>query len=303
MLIAESLVKSFGDFTAVNKASFQVDTGKIVGLVGSNGAGKTTVMRLLSGVLSPDQGQIWIGEANMETDPLHAKSQLGYLPEGNPLYEEMTAGESIAFTASLRGMDLHTASVKWAKELCKLDAIWHVPVEELSKGWRQRIGLTQAILHDPPVLILDEPTDGLDFSQKKELHTALQSIKTHKSILISTHLIDEIELLCDAVVLLREGQCIAQRSVKDLKAHMPHVSIFTLELDPHSQAAEKILRNLKEIRDVIASSKGFQLIPHPSAHWEKAVRAIAHEKHWKIKTLRPSTMDFQKALEKASDHA
>lgn len=214
MIQAVNLSKRYGSFEAVRGVSFDVGSGRVVGLLGPNGAGKTSIMKVLTGYHRPSSGLVTINGINVADDPLAVKAMVGYLPEGVPLYVDMTVGEYLEFIAEARGLahaDREGAALK-AMGACGLDGMFDVRIDHLSKGYRQRVGLAQAIIHDPPILILDEPTTGLDPNQILEIRSLIRSLGSQKTVILSTHILQEVEALCSEVLILNEGRIVAQGS-------------------------------------------------------------------------------------------
>ena len=213
----ENLNKSFGPQKAVNNISFNIKSGEIVGFLGPNGAGKTTTMKMITQYLEPDSGSIWYGTSR-QIDP-SIRKEIGYLPEHNPLYEEMQILDYLAFCASLQGVNQSTipARVKEMVRLCGLDAEKHKKIGELSKGYRQRVGLAQAIIHNPQVLILDEPTTGLDPNQIVEIRELIKTLGKEKTVILSTHILPEVEATCDRILIINKGNIVADGTVSDLR--------------------------------------------------------------------------------------
>lgn len=222
MIEVSGLSKSYGGFEAVKDVSFSAGDGRVIGLLGPNGAGKTTIMKVLTGYHRPSSGRALVGGVDVAEDPLAVKRLVGYLPEGVPLYGDMTVGEYLSFIAEARGLrpgERAPAAAK-AMEACGLDGMGPVLIEHLSKGFRQRVGLAQAILHDPPVLILDEPTTGLDPNQILEIRSLIRSLGGDKTVILSTHIMQEVEALCSEVLILNEGRIAAQGSARELSEAM-----------------------------------------------------------------------------------
>ena len=205
---ADALKKVFADFTAVDQVSLRVDKGQVLGFLGPNGAGKTTTMRLLTGFMEPEAGTIEICGRNMLTDPIAAKCHIGYLPEGAPLYGDMTVRRFLQFVGGIRGLSHAVFKSRFAivVEQLQLDAVVDQTIETLSKGFKRRVGLAQAILHDPDVLILDEPTDGLDPLQKHEVRMLIKHMARTKAIIISTHILEEVEAVCTRISIIAQGK-------------------------------------------------------------------------------------------------
>jgi len=249
---AVSLRKSFGPIVAVDGVSFSVKAGDVLGFLGPNGAGKTTTMRMLTGYLSPTEGEISICGINMLTDPVKAKSRIGYLPEGAPLYPEMTPATLLSFTGAVRGlvgMDLQTRMEETARQV-HLEEVWHQPIETLSKGYKRRLGLAQAILHDPEVLILDEPTDGLDPNQKSEVRQLVRQMARSKAIIISTHILEEVHAVCTRAVILADGRIVADGTPGELESMASDHNSVTI-LVP-SEGASEFAGKLEKVPSVRA---------------------------------------------------
>jgi ABC-2 type transport system ATP-binding protein len=223
MLEIESLTKRFDAVTAVADLSLRVSPGEVLGFLGPNGAGKTTTMKMVTGFLVPDGGTARICGHDIVTDTIAAQRKMGYLPEGAPSYGEMTPREFLAFVAEVRG--LKGVAAHGARDIAVghtgLGPVLDRPIETLSKGFRRRVGLAQAILHDPDVLILDEPTDGLDPNQKHAVRALIRAIAPTKTIVISTHLLEEVEAVCTRAVIITSGRIVADGTPKALMAMSP----------------------------------------------------------------------------------
>jgi ABC-2 type transport system ATP-binding protein len=225
MIRATGLAKSFGARRAVKELSFEIPRGQIVGFLGPNGAGKTTTMRLLTGFLAPDAGRAEIVDLDVAEKPLEVRARLGYLPENNPLYDDFEVVDSLRFAAEVRGLDkIRTEErIGAVLGLCGLKSEAGKSVGELSKGYRQRLGLALAILHEPDVLILDEPTSGLDPNQTDEVRGLIRALGKEKTVLFSTHLLQEAAALCDRVMILHEGTLVADAAPRELKPSLEEV--------------------------------------------------------------------------------
>jgi len=218
MIEVKNLTKNFGSICAVNDISFQIEKNSVVGFLGPNGAGKSTTIRLMSGVLKPDYGTSKICGHDITTNTLHAQSCFGYLPEAAAGYGNLTVREFLTYCGECRNMwgePLALAIEKTAK-LIELQPALNQEIRKLSKGWRQRAWLAQAILHDPPVLMLDEPTDGLDPNQKDKINELIRQKKLNKTIILSTHILEEVEEVCDRVLLIANGNIVADDTTKNL---------------------------------------------------------------------------------------
>lgn len=225
MLRVENLTRKFQDKVAVNNISFSVKPGVITGLLGPNGAGKTTTMRLLTGYLEPSSGSIYYDNHAFLEDPLTVQKKLGYLPESAPLYPEMLISEYLNYMADIRGIDASDKPGRVEKmiDVCELSSHINTPISFLSKGFKQRVALAGTLIHDPQIIILDEPTSGLDPNQISHIRTLIRSLGKEKTLILSTHILQEVEDVCDEVIIINQGNIVANSSVKNL--HTGH-SVF-----------------------------------------------------------------------------
>ncbi|MCX7655837.1 MAG: ATP-binding cassette domain-containing protein [Treponemataceae bacterium] len=220
MIEVQDLTKRYGSVEAVRQVSFTVDTGQIVGLLGPNGAGKTTVMKVLTGYHYPTEGDARIDGFSVLKDSLEVKRRIGYLPENAPLYTDLTPREYLQFVAEARQLprEKRRARINEVLVSCGIETVQNRPIETLSKGYRQRVGLAQAILHDPPILILDEPTTGLDPNQIIEIRNLIRELGTSKTVILSTHILQEVEAVCSQVLIIHEGRIAAQGTTEEIAA-------------------------------------------------------------------------------------
>jgi ABC-2 type transport system ATP-binding protein len=217
------LTKRFGSFTAVDDVTFSVTRGEVLGFLGPNGAGKSTTMRMLAGFMIPTAGSASICGHDVQSDGVAARRVLGFLPEGAPTYPEMTVRGFLTFCAKVRGFVGRELAqrVEHAVELTRLGSVLLQPVETLSKGFKRRVGLAQALLHDPPVLVLDEPTDGLDPNQKHEVRALIAQMAPHKAIVISTHILEEVDAVCSRAIIIAAGRVVADETPAELQRRHP----------------------------------------------------------------------------------
>jgi ABC-2 type transport system ATP-binding protein len=220
---ARDLVKRFGSLTAVDGISFAVDRAEVVGFLGPNGAGKSTAMKIISGFLEPTSGQAFIEGYDSHTQPIEARRRLGYLPEGAPAYADMSVADFLGFIAGMHGMSKQQAGDRLAELVERIDLadVWNQRIDSLSKGFKRRVGIAQALVHDPDVLILDEPTDGLDPNQKHTVRELIRAIAPTKTIVISTHLLEEVEAICTRAVVIDRGRIVADGTPRDLMNQSP----------------------------------------------------------------------------------
>ena len=233
MITVEGVTKRYGGITAVDDLSFTVDRGEVVGFLGPNGSGKTTTMRMITGTLQPDEGAVLFDGTPIADDLTEAKHRVGYLPESNPLYEEMLVAEYLEHVAELRGLALDGArsGIADAVDETGVSEVFYRPIGECSKGYRQRIGLAGAILHRPEVLILDEPTEGLDPNQRVEIRRLVGSLGRERTVLLSTHVMQEVEATCSRLVILSGGRLAADGSVEELLGTLAGAARYVVEAE------------------------------------------------------------------------
>ena len=218
LLKAQNLKKTFGHIVAVDDISLSLDIGEVVGFLGPNGAGKSTTMKMLTGFLEPDEGSVFIKKLNLHDHPLKSKSFMGYLPEGAPAYSDMTVSSFLNFIGLMRGLkdSLLINRLKEMSDQINLNSVWDQPIETLSKGYKRRVGIAQALIHDPEILVLDEPTDGLDPNQKFEMRNLIKSISKKKGIIISTHILEEVEAVCSRTIIIANGKLLLNKKTNEL---------------------------------------------------------------------------------------
>src|SRR5687767_2017843 len=224
MIEVKGLVKTYGSFRAVDGVTFTVRRGDILGFLGPNGAGKSTTMKMITGFLRPDAGTALVNGHDVVRDSLAVRRGLGYLAESAPAYPEMTVAEFLGFIAEMRGFRDQVeklARVRRVVELCHLQGVMGQTIETLSKGFKQRVGFAQALLHDPAVLVLDEPTDGLDPNQKNEVRSLIKSMAVEKAVILSTHILEEVDAICNRVIIITQGKVVADETPAQLRARKP----------------------------------------------------------------------------------
>ena len=258
LIEAEGLAKSFGKLRAVDGITLNVARGEVLGFLGPNGAGKSTTMRLITGFLEPDAGRARIAGFDVQEHPKEARKRLGYLPEGAPLYAEMTPKGLLRFVAELRGLrgDAIARSVGQAVEKTGLGPVFEQTIETLSKGYKRRVGIAQAILNDPEVLIMDEPTDGLDPNQKHQVRQLITEMAKEKAIIVSTHILEEVEAVCTRAVVINKGRIVADGTAEDLMRRVPY----------HGAVAVRVAADKAEaLRDALAAVAGVGSVETVSA--------------------------------------
>lgn len=253
MISVSTLVKDFGSIRAVKGISFDVPRGQILGFLGPNGAGKSTTMKMLTCFIEPSSGTATVGGKDITKDSIAVRKQIGYLPESAPSYGEMTVLEFLKFIAEVRGISQSNAlkAAEGMRETCDLFAVWDQPIETLSKGYRQRVGFAQALIHDPPVLILDEPTDGLDPNQKYEVRKLIKSMAQNKTIILSTHILEEVDAICERAIIIADGAIVADATPEALRQRSRFHNAVTMKVSPTDlDKAQSLLSGLGGIGNI-----------------------------------------------------
>lgn len=250
-IVVENLTKTYGPQKAVNDISFKVKTGEILGFLGPNGAGKTTTMKIITCFLAPSNGEVLVGDHSILEDQDIIKRKIGYLPEHNPLYHDMHVLEYLEFVAELHGVPKGKISSRIAEmvHMCGLNVEKHKQISELSKGYRQRVGLAQAMIHDPEILILDEPTTGLDPNQIVEIRKLIREIGREKTVILSTHILPEVEATCDRILIINNGKIVADGTPENLRQQAQGQEVLKV------QVAEADDNN-----DVISALQGLETV-------------------------------------------
>ncbi len=230
MIEIKKLVKDYGELRAVNGIELKINDGEILGFLGPNGAGKSTTFKVLTGYLQPTAGNIFVGNKNIKDHSLEIRKMIGYLPENNPLYVEMTVYDYLRFVADIREIKDFKKRLKEVISQCGLHGVVHKPINTLSKGYRQRVGIAQAILHDPEILILDEPTSGLDPNQIAEIRELIIQLGKEKTLIISSHIMQEVQAVCDRIVIINRGEIVADGKTAELTENIDNIDKISIEL-------------------------------------------------------------------------
>lgn len=284
------LTKHFGEIRAVDGITFSVKKGEVLGFLGPNGAGKSTTMKMITGFLTPTQGAISVCGYNVLTDPISAKASIGYLPEGAPAYADMTPDSFLKFIADIRGFSgkAKKDAVISAAERARVMEVMFQPIETLSKGYKRRVGLAQAILHNPPVLIMDEPTDGLDPNQKYEVRTLINEMAQDKAIIISTHILEEVHALCTRNVLISRGKVEFDGTPFELEAMSRYHNAVVLTVNSiDNDSLAKFVGDLDFVKqtEVLANGQGIRVFPKDGKHITVNLSEKIREQGWQIASL------------------
>ena len=290
MISVTNLTKRFGHAIAVDDLTFSVNRGEVLGFLGPNGAGKSTTMKMIAGFLKPDLGSVHVDGIDMAQNPIEAKKRLGYLPEGIPLYGDMPVQSFLTFIARIRGFNGSQLAHRIAEVIAdvQIGDVLAQPIHTLSKGYKRRVGIAQALMHDPQALVLDEPTDGLDPNQKDQIAALIEKISQKKAIILSTHILTEVESVCNRVMIINQGKVVADQ----LPAAMAEVSEFhnSVRLQVNECSPEEIeqhLRGVDEVADVLynKSNGSFRLISKNGSSLVDRVWEVAQSNGWDVRTL------------------
>ena len=291
MIDVRQLHRRFGPILAVDGVTFQVPRGEVLGFLGPNGAGKSTTMKMITGFLTPTSGTAIVCGHDIVADPIAAKRTIGYLPEGAPCYPDMTAASFLRFIARIRGFDGAEAKkrIDLAIERTALHSVLAQPIETLSKGYKRRVGLAQALLHDPAVLILDEPTDGLDPNQKHEVRTLINALAPDKAIIISTHLLEEVDAVCTRAIIIAQGRIVADGTPVELEARSRHHNAVRLALAKEGIDAVGALMRLPGVASVEEidddEGPGLMIFPKNGRPIVAEVSDLVRTAQWPLKAL------------------
>jgi ABC-2 type transport system ATP-binding protein len=284
---ARRLCKNYGSLVAVDDLSFEVGAGEVLGFLGPNGAGKSTTMKMLTGFLAPSSGTAVINGHDIVADSLAARRCIGYLPEGAPSYGEMTVRAFLEFVARARGFigNKAVSSAAAAIERLNLEGVVEQPIETLSKGFKRRVGLAQSIIHDPQVLIMDEPTDGLDPNQKHEVRRLIRDMAHEKIIVISTHLLEEVHALCNRAMIISDGRLLVDDTPAGLIARSRYHDAVTLVVDQPERVAS-VLSELPQARKVELREGELTIFPAPGERLFEVVSDAVRKNRWSVSELR-----------------
>jgi ABC-2 type transport system ATP-binding protein len=300
MIKVENLTKRYGGFAAINQLNFEVEKGEVVGFLGPNGAGKSTTMKILTGFLPATSGRASIGGFDVFEQSIEARKRLGYLPENTPLYTDMRVGEYLRYRANLKGVPGRKLrqSVGDAVELCSLRDVERKIIGALSKGYRQRVGLADALVHDPELLILDEPTIGLDPNQIRHVRELIKNLGGKRTVLISTHILPEVEIMCSRVIVIHKGKIRASDTAENLLKNHRATGSMRIEAKVGSDDAVELLSHLPGVKDMTTEKDGdyniYQLRLEANTDPSEEVYQLARDRNWSLRELtrrRPTLED------------
>ncbi|MEA3445187.1 MAG: ATP-binding cassette domain-containing protein [Bacteroidota bacterium] len=292
-IVIERLTKKYGVQRAVDDISFTVKTGEVLGFLGPNGAGKTTTMKAITSFLVPNAGEIHVGDYSVALQPQEVKKVIGYLPEHNPLYPEMTVIDYLKFVANLHGIDKSRIRERILDmvNVCGLEGEKHKKISELSKGYKQRVGLAQALIHDPEVLILDEPTSGLDPNQIVEIRELIKRIGREKTVILSSHILAEVEATCDRILIISKGKIVADGTSEELRKHAQGKEILRITIEGADK--NEVIPALQELDTVDmadpvdAGEFSYEVQSRPELSSRKTIFGLCVEKGWVLTEMTP----------------
>lgn len=302
-LEVRELKKSFGPRIAVAGVSFSAQKGTVLGVLGPNGAGKTTTMRMIAGFLTPDAGSISVLGINAVADPVRAQRVIGYMPENTPLYGEMTVLEFLDFIAQVRGYRGKSKKqrIEEVLELCFLEPVRHQTIDTLSRGYRQRTCFAQAILHDPPVLLLDEPTEGLDPNQKQVVRDMIRNMGREKIILLSTHILEEVEAVCNRTIIISRGRVVADSTPEDLRRRSSQFNAVRVKFGLPADQVEPELKSLPALAHLSVKPEDDNTCtalvqPQDGRPLAAEIHTLACRKNWPLMDIQVNTGDLSEVF-------
>jgi len=291
----QNLTKYYGARLAVDDISFNVAKGEIVGLLGPNAAGKTTTMRILTGYMMPTRGDVWIADCNMATNSLDGRRHIGYMPESVPLYTDITVRSYLDFFSRLRGLDKDRVKsrIDDVVELCHLEEYIDVIIGKLSRGFRQRVGLAQAIIHEPEVLILDEPTIGIDPIQVAMTRNLIKELGKEHTILISTHILPEVSMICEKVIIIHKGRIVAEDNIDNLSSVLKGSKRIRLEVKGPAAKVTESIGKINGVKNVEMENSHHMVECEPDQDPREAIMAIIIKNNWSLLSLELMEMSLE----------
>jgi len=292
-IVVENLTKIYGTQRAVDNITFRVKTGEVLGFLGPNGAGKTTTMKAITTYLIPNEGTIKVGEFTISGQPEEIKKRIGYLPESNPLYQEMPVIDYLRFVAELQGIAKSKVNERLREmvDICGLEGEKHKKISELSKGYKQRVGLAQALIHDPEVLILDEPTSGLDPNQIVEIRELIKKIGRKKTVILSSHILAEVEATCDRIMIINKGKIVADGTSEELRKHAQGKEIVKVIIEDGdwNTIFEKLQKiDSVDVVDILNKDKNiFEVQSRANQSSRKKIFKVCVDNNWTLTEMTP----------------
>ena len=304
MIEIKNLTKKFGQNLVLDNLSFTVNKGEVLGFLGPNGAGKTTTMKIITSFWQPTSGQVLIDGLDAGLNSLATRKKIGYLPETVPLYEDMRVFEYLKFIAEIRSLenDKIKGRISQVVKTCGLAKVLRQPIDELSKGYRQRVGLAQAIMHEPDILILDEPTTGLDPNQIMEIRILIKTIGREKTVIFSTHILSEVSATCDRVIIINKGKIAGQGRPEELAAKTGGAEIIYVKIKGPQPAVVKTLKEMENVMEVKLKDKeaediyGYEVLPKAGVDLREYLSLAVMKNNWSILEFSKKSADLEKVF-------
>ncbi len=301
MIKIDNLTKKISGHKILNSISFAVRDGEILGFLGPNGAGKTTTMKIITGFWTPTAGNVYVGDLNIAADSLAIRDKMGYLPETVPLYDDMKVYEYLRFIAAIRSVPKEKIKERLKKVIadCGLEAVITKPIEELSKGYRQRTGLAQAIIHEPEILILDEPTTGLDPNQIVEIRNLIKKLGEHKTVIFSTHILSEVQATCDRVIIINKGSIVGEGTPDELTQRLGGQELIYVKIKGPRDVIYDTLKTIEHIEEVThqdAESEeifSFEIKPKSGVDVREHIAGVVTQNNWSILEFNRKTASME----------
>lgn len=306
MISVENLTKKFGNNLVLDKITFSVHQGEVVGFLGPNAAGKTTTMRIITGLLAPTSGSVKVGETGVADDSLAVRKKIGYLAENTPLYEEMKVFEFLKFIAEIHGIQKEKVNerIKEMIKICGLEKVINQPISELSRGFRQRVGLAQTMIHDPEILILDEPTSGLDPNQIVEIRQLIKKLGQDKTVILSTHILSEVRATCSRIIIINEGRIVGQGTPEELSQKEAGAEKIYVKIRGPKEEVVKALQEMENVARVNVKDKeapdiyGYEIEPKESVDLREYLSLTVMHNNWSILEFRKEVASLEEVFRK-----
>lgn len=305
MIELKNITKKFDDYVAVDDLSIKIGQGEVVGFLGPNGAGKTTTMRIISGFFTPDSGEVIVENINAQNEPIESKSRIGYMPENNPLYKDLSVKDSLNFILELHKVPLEEREkrVKEAVKSTGIANVYYRTISELSKGYKQRVGIAQVLLQNPKILILDEPTEGLDPNQRKEIRQLIKKLGKEKTVIISTHVMQEVEAMCSRIVIINKGKIIADGDKESILSNSQTDRLVEIRVKTKNKITKDDFNSIKsksvKISQEASNISRITILTKDDEVFEKITKKIK-EQDWILYSLNQKSQNLEEIFQKVT---
>ncbi|CAG1021129.1 sulfate transport system ATP-binding protein [Patescibacteria group bacterium] len=295
MIEIKNITKRYSDIAAVKNLSLKIDKGEVVGLLGPNGAGKSTTMKIIAGLIIPDQGDVFINNKSIRNSPIYGKKRIGFMPENNPLYKEMTVKEAIELALDLSNFTKakYKERIDYVVKATGLKSVFYKQISELSKGYKQRVGLAQVLVPDPEILILDEPTEGLDPNQRAEIRSLISELGKNKTVIISTHVLQEVEAMCNRIVIINKGEIVKDGSKESIVNEQLKHTTITLSLRAETEPSFEFLDVKVTLQGINNNKFTYELIGENEENMLKQINNAYRSSNWDLLQQKTSTQNLE----------